>query len=171
MGVWGRCSSALEWPAFSILRRSGPPALQVGQSTASPRSPALWRLFASGSVESAASYPRSWPEPCPSCPSGSLRRPSSKAPHPFANHSVLPVAGICPRPGRSVLRPDPRVRRCTVLSAVRPSNGPARELHVPDRAFRLLSLYLLSHFRHFPALSPGPLVSPEETPGLVCAYP
>src|SRR5260370_9708309 len=72
--------------------------------------------------------------PCPSCPVCSPHTPSSTAPHPFADRSLPPVAGISQRPGRSGPHPDSRGPRHTILAVGRFFPAPGRALPVHDRA-------------------------------------
>src|SRR5438094_126434 len=107
-------------------------------------------------AETAASYRQSWPEPCLSCPCGSLRTPSSRGPHPFAGRSDPLVAGICPRPGRSDPHPSLHGRRRTILAAVLFFLAPARALPVRARAFPLLVHALPARARASPVLCLAP---------------
>src|ERR1700733_5804868 len=122
--VRDRCSSSLEWPAFSILDRLALQGAMAVRYLAGPQSQVRLHRAASGSAESEFSNPRSRLRLPDVVPTVGRHKPPSRAPHPFAVRSPL----LTQKTARALVHisrhPELRVRCRTALPADR---------FVPDR--------------------------------------
>src|ERR1700688_2305678 len=84
--VRDRCSSSLEWPAFSILDRLALPGVKAVRCLAGPQFLVRLHLAASGFAENELSNRRAQPKLPGAGPDAGPHTPANRAPHPSAGH-------------------------------------------------------------------------------------